>query len=255
MLTRALALLFGTVLIGCAPAAVDEEGEVDSSIIGGMLDHDDPAVVAIWGRPAGATLGTLCTGTVIGPRTILTAGHCVSPSAIGANPLFTVYTGTYYQQATSVLAVASAVAHPDFDLAKEEDGFGVDIGILHLAKATTIKPIPFNTDPLTSSFSAASVRLVGYGANSHRDTGREFKRTVTVNVDSYNQRLIHVGSANKAACHGDSGGPLLMPVDGVPQTFGVDSLVYDNSDTDVCLRGSWYTRVDTHADFIRSQLR
>ena len=76
-------LLFAAVLCACGP---DEQlpqvpqdqvppGEVDSvvgSIQGGALDPGDPAVgdVEIEG-------GSLCTGTLIAPDVVLTAGHCV----------------------------------------------------------------------------------------------------------------------------------------------------------------------------------
>jgi hypothetical protein len=44
----------------------------------GNTDTGDACVVAVFAHAPGATSGSLCTGTVTGAHTVLTAAHCVS---------------------------------------------------------------------------------------------------------------------------------------------------------------------------------
>src|SRR5262245_31419439 len=66
----------------------------EQSIIGGTTDNGDPSVVAVFAHAPGATSGSLCTGTIISSRAVLTAAHCVDPAAVGAGQVFEVLTGT-----------------------------------------------------------------------------------------------------------------------------------------------------------------
>src|SRR3954468_17501331 len=61
-----------------AQTATDEQ-----AIIGGTTDTGDACVVGVFAHAAGSTSGSICTGTIIGAHTVLTAAHCVSPASIG----------------------------------------------------------------------------------------------------------------------------------------------------------------------------
>lgn len=255
--------LFGSlVLAACGPLSdVEEYSEIatndevvsgaDMPVIGGTTDTADPSIVAIFARQPQSEYGSLCTGTVISPRSILTAAHCVDPSAVGDQTVFEVYQGTYIGESRP-LEVASVTFDPAFDMDNVQNGH--DIAVLTLAKPTTLTPIPVNLAPLTASNRDLQVRVVGYGANSHRATGAGTKRSVTTNIKTISSLLVQIGSSNQQSCHGDSGGPALQTIGGVETIIGVTSFGLDRSNTNVCFGGGYDTRVDVYSDFVRAHL-
>src|SRR5439155_15051516 len=72
-----LALLIGACGGGAGDAAATEE-----PIQGGRRDSGDPAVGVVWFQGGG-----FCSGALIAPDVVLTAGHCVQ------QPLAGFYTG------------------------------------------------------------------------------------------------------------------------------------------------------------------
>jgi len=239
-----------TVFVGsmtaCALDSVDQRDQIDSeeqSIIGGVTDAGDPSVVAVFAHPPGSTSGSLCTGAVIAPQTVLTAAHCVDPRVVGAGQVFEVLTGT--QISLPGLAVASTAFDPLFDVNNLFAGH--DIGVVHLAVPTGLAPLPFNTN--TTLFNLP-VRLVGYGADTHANTGVGIKRQVTTNPVAANTLLVQIGNSNQQTCHGDSGGPAFQTLAGIETIIGVTSFGSDNSPTSVCFGGGIDTRVDAVASFI-----
>lgn len=253
--------LFGSlVLAACGPLSDMEHSEAseheavssaDMPVIGGTIDPGDPSIVAIFARQPQSNYGSMCTGTVISPRSVLTAAHCVDPSAVGDQVVFEVYQGTNIGESRP-LEVTSVTFDSEFDMDNVQNGH--DIAVITLAKPTTLAPIPVNQMPLTDSNRELEVRVVGYGANSHRATGAGTKRTVTTNVKAISSLFVQIGSSNQQSCHGDSGGPALQRIDGVETIIGVTSFGLDRSTTNVCFGGGYDTRVDAYSGFIRAHL-
>src|SRR4051812_18521511 len=71
-----LVILTVALVSGCAQDGyrTAKYGSHSSPIVGGTVDTGHPAVVVIYNNTFEG--GYLCTGTLIGPSAVLTAGHC-----------------------------------------------------------------------------------------------------------------------------------------------------------------------------------
>jgi secreted trypsin-like serine protease len=225
----------------------DSIGTTDESIIGGTTDNGDPSVVAVFAHAPGATSGSLCTGTVIASRTVLTAAHCVDPRVVGSGQVFEVLTGTTLS--LPGLAVSATTFDPAWNPSNLQNGH--DVGIVTLASPTSLAAIPFNQSPYTSTLAGQSIRIVGYGTSNHTGGGAGTKRTATTSVDSFSARFIVIGSTNRQTCHGDSGGPAFQTINGVSTIVGITSFGQDLSFFQ-CFGGGSDTRTDVYAAFINA---
>ncbi|HEX3762287.1 MAG TPA: trypsin-like serine protease [Kofleriaceae bacterium] len=213
-----------------------KSGTDDQPIIGGTTDTGDPCVVAVFARTPGATSGSLCTGTIIGPHTVLTAAHCTDPAVIGAGQEIDILTGT------TLTGPAFLGSSATFNPAWNPNNLAGchDEGIVHTS--ATLSPVC----SVGSLNSAAQVRLVGYGTNTHANTGAQTKRQVTVSIDSFSVISFKDGNSNTQTCHGDSGGPAFQGANVV----GITSFGTDPSPTDVCEGGGTHCRADIDLGFI-----
>lgn len=238
-------------MVGCGGL---EEGVDDSptaedqdAIIGGTVDNGDPSVVALFIHQPSSSSGSLCSGTVVSSQAVLTAAHCVDPRVVGSGNVFEVLTGTTLSGATS-LAVSATVFDSAFD--PNNLGAGHDVAVVTLASPTTLTPIPYNRGALGSG----SVRIVGYGTNSHSNTGAGTKRQASTRISSSNSILVQIGSSSRQTCHGDSGGPAFQTIGGQEVIIGITSYGFDFASNFVCFGGGVDTRVDAYTMFIDSHI-
>lgn len=219
--------------------AVDEQ-----SVINGAIDTGDPCVVEVQAALSlNATEVFTCTGTVIGPHTILTAAHCVKSPALGLNPLILIGTGT---TPTMIAFLASSFTFdPLFNANNLRNGH--DIGIVH-----TNGTLPMPVCGRGAVNANLPVRLVGYGANAHTGLGSGTKRQATTNIVDVNNILFQAGNSNSQICNGDSGGPAFQTINGQEVVVGVASFVTGNTVTSVCNGGGFHDRVDTLEAFINA---
>jgi secreted trypsin-like serine protease len=253
---RQMSWLLGLFLIACGgdldTAAPPDDPGIMEAIIGGTPTTGDPAIVALYAQKPGETKGSLCTAEIISPTVVLTAAHCVHPELVGAGAQFSVLTAanlTDPNKPSPRLAVKETHFDPQFSRTNITNGH--DIGVAILAQPTTIQPIPFNRAALTSAMVGQPARIVGYGLNDgFQQKGAGIKRTATVKLNGYDDKLVRTGDWIRRICSGDSGGPVLMKINGKETIVGVNSFGFI-----FCLGQGYSTRVDRYTSFIDKYLK
>jgi hypothetical protein len=202
MRTMMLALFLAA---GCGaaddPSALDED-----AIQGGRRDGADPAVGLVWFAGGG-----FCSGSLIAPDVVLTAGHCVQQRVAA------FYTGP--GEATAQLgplpigkmtkhAVAAQAGYPGYSTAQSCPSRAPDVGLLRLAS-----PI-HGTKPYALAPDAPKLHtvchIIGYGVHDEKGVATVAqKRRADVSVVSVEESSVEVTRKSGIADHGDSGGPLV----------------------------------------------
>jgi hypothetical protein len=211
--------LAALVVAGCGVEPV-ELGSETAPIIGGVEDPGHLNVVA-W-RAGGA----LCSGTLIAPDVVLTAGHCVIGPTVRGSVVF----GPSLGAPVATRSVAQVLRHRLYDENEIAFGLPYDIALVRLTESapTDIPPMAFAQQPLPASLVGQEVLAVGFGNDvGDRDgmpgTGAGVKRQVLLPVNSLGRFLVRSGNEFVNTCQGDSGGPVLFAFEGVETVVGITS--------------------------------
>lgn len=201
------------------------EGEQGLHVTNGMEDLGDPAVVALLASPEVAS----CSGTLVAPRVIVTAGHCIR---VGQEQVFF---GNALAEGGIIRDVIDARAHPRFDPAT----LMFDVGVLLLAEDAPVEPIRMWTGSFDDDVVGRAVRFVGFGRTSVDDMSPAIRRLGYGTVGEVDDQKYKILPNPSQTCVGDSGGAGFFTDDGVDYLSGVVS-----SGDPMCMEFARFARID-----------
>ena len=202
--------------------------------------------------------GTVCTGSLIAPNIVLTAGHCIEP-------------GTSYRvidpstQPPRLITAQKAMTHPQFNMQTMlAHRATADVALLLLPSTVPNKSPATLGTPRTpiqpgSRFTVAGVGVTRSGGDDGVGTVRSASLAVTGNPGTLQMRLVDPVTQNKSAgmgaCTGDSGAPAFEDQNGVAVIAGVVSWSTGPNNGDGCGGITGVTPLTLYRDWILKTAR
>jgi hypothetical protein len=297
-------VFFSFLLVGVARA--DGVGSVEAPIVRGEPVQDGPlygTVALVWSRdgesqeevePTSVPARISCSGTLITPTTVLTAGHCVQACAddecrcgeggcraVDADRLYVIAGMTDLESVweTELVGVSNIVLHENYvDWQSLEilcdasyctglAGDSNDLALLHLASPlTSLRPVPlYPEERLLDLAGERTVALAqGYGFTlppRSEDLLSEdayvallHEGASRIEQSTQNELLTARSDGNAALCYGDSGGPLYVLEGGTALLAGVASRLRGDVPA-ACEGGGVYAMVPAYTQWIEENAR
>jgi secreted trypsin-like serine protease len=196
----------------------------------------------------------MCTGTLIAPDVVLTAGHCIE-----TNPVEVVVGSVELARPGGmVIAVKKAIAYPKWDRM-------YDVGVLLLEHPAPVMPRAVASACTAKEHLVAGekVHVVGFGLTTHDGTGTN-TRLHQAMLPVVDATCAHdpacetnvapggeftAGGGGVDACFGDSGGPIYVDTAHGPALIGVVSRG-ESVVGEPCGGGGVYVRADAVVPWI-----
>ncbi len=205
-------LLILVLAFGCA--ASDPYDHLESGIVDGRRENGRPEIVYLLNFSGGA-----CTATLVAPRVVLTAKHCVQngrSNSAAAPSDFRIFVGPNQSSFTAQYFVEEVRPAPGrWDLRD-----GSDVAVLILSSAARETPMEISWESPTT-LRGEMFTAVGYGQTPSGAVGTKY--ITSKRVSGFMGGFIFV---EPAVCSGDSGGPLVGP-DG--KIWGVASFIFSQT--------------------------
>jgi len=217
-------------IAACDQPPAARRAAVTSGTEGGL-----PGVVAV----VDASDAVVCSGALIGTRTVITAGHC-SLATQDVTSL-RVFFGTSVAAGGEEIAICDSALHPAFD----PTTFAGDLLLLRLDRDAPVEGFLLDPGPFGAELVGTDLEVAGFGRSAAASSDAGTLRTGTAQVSAVTDTEIEVVPGPAQPCAGDSGGPAFIDVAGTPHLIATVS----HGDA-ACVDHAYLTRVDVAGDFI-----
>ena len=240
------------LLLSCSSPSEQTGSHRTDKVIQGQRAPQEESVVAL-------TYDGLikCTGTLIAPRTVVTAAHCIYTRSRGV-PVppenVVVIINSIWTESADVIDYAF---HPKWTGEAHQAALlsGNDLALLYLDRALEASPIALDNIPASERIDSSGM-IIGFGKTDPYDAqsaGIRHRASMKVlRTLGPNQQLLELVSSDewyRGACHGDSGGPFMIDTPEKRVLSGVTSF-----GTSYCDGSSKYVSIASHLQWIEENI-
>lgn len=203
---------------------------IGSKIIDGSACQSAASPVVAYEVQYSDSSVTGCTGTLVTPTRILTAGHCFESVGLPVTAIAVSVGG-------QIVAGTTYAVHPSYREDVSVLAIFNDVAVIGLDQAVSVATLPLVTSgPLVSG---DVISIFGYGLDNNGDTGELRSGQMEVGNVTSDHVFAAFNGEGSNTCQGDSGGPAVSSVvdgNGVARV-GIAGLTSTGIASSNCLEG------------------
>ena len=268
-------LILGVVAVGCGKKSIHSGSVSSGNIVNGneveYNTNDEVASATVYFKNKN---GSTCSGVLISERAVLTAAHCLNASTPEIVHIGYIITNPNIQ-ADNQFKVSKTILHESFD----GKTLANDIALIILEKNVNLPYRPIRIlDPSKKFEAGVPLTVLGFSPftrsmrqdifetfsykilyNYTQDANKLRRQNVISNRNLEAEKKIEFVQVMGGICPGDSGGPSLVYLKGVPYLYGVNSFISSSQVQEEkyydCEMVGASTVVASYRNWIESKLR